>query len=151
MEKKSLSIWKCGDSNHSLEDLCGLIKQDEEIYIGTDSQPRTYQSIFVTTICIYNPIDGVRYYWKKEKTEIPGTSIYQRLFKEINDSISIALEINKISNLKIEIHADLNSNPKYASFALNSTAKSMVEGCGFRYRCKPHAWAASSAADWHTK
>jgi predicted RNase H-related nuclease YkuK (DUF458 family) len=103
VEQNDLSVWRCGESNHSLKGLCGLIKRDEKIYIGTDSQPKTNRSIFVTTICIYNPIDGVRYYWKKEKTEIAGTSIYQRLFKEINDSISVALEINKISNLKIEI------------------------------------------------
>ena len=52
---------------------------------------------------------------------------------------------------QIEVHCDINSKPQFASNRFNAGANGYVTGCGFNYRCKPDAWAATGVADWHTR
>ena len=146
-----MNNWNHGKLNCSLEDIVNILKNKKEIHIGTDSQPRGNNSLFVTAIC-FKDNNKIDYFWNKKLVKINGKDYNNRLPLEIYTSIEIALYISEnISEPNISIHFDINSNPEFKSNVYYGMAKGMAEGCGFNYFVKPLSWAATSVADWHTK
>ena len=121
-------------------------------FVGTDSQPGAKHTRFATSVCIQNSI-GINFIvWTFTEKTHNGLTIERRIMKEVEFSIMIANYLTNVHNIElIEIHADINCNPKYRSFRCMHSAKGFVEGMGYRYVGKPCSWAASSVADWFTK
>jgi predicted RNase H-related nuclease YkuK (DUF458 family) len=128
---------------------------DDEIkfYVGTDSQRKKYDIVFVTAIVLYRKKSGGIVYILKEREK--HSDIRTRLWNETYKAITIATELNdflKSFNLRVdEVHADLNPDPKHKSNSLVKSCLGYICGMGFEGKIKPASWAASKVANIHTK
>ena len=85
---------------------------------------------------------------KKKHREIE--ILNQRMLKEVSTSINIGYEIWPLLDLygiKLEIHADINPDPRYESNISMGEALGYITGMGWESKIKPDAYAASSGAD----
>jgi len=131
--------------------------KDHKIFVGTDSFRCGEVYVYTTAICLINKgnKNHCKYFYKKEKISKESSSgeLAIRLFKETTDSVETANLIKEnIPNASIEIHLDVsnvNANQKTSKWA--NSLSGIVSGSGFDYKLKPHAIAASSVADRHTK
>ena len=134
------------------DELLSDIIQFDKVYIGCDSKYYKQYTIFAYAICFKSESYGVNYYWCREKTKGSYKDLYTRIWGEVERSVMIGNWIRENNpNISIEIHADINSNPIFASNVYNAAANGYITGCGYQYRCKPDAWAATSVADWYTR
>lgn len=84
--------------------------------------------------------------FKKRNKEL----VNERMVYEVGKSVEAAYEIAELLDLygiKIEIHADINPDPKWESNKALQTAVGYILGMGYSFKVKPEAWAASTAAD----
>ncbi len=133
------------------------------VSIGTDSQKAEKGSYkFATVILIRTSQDlggGVivgrggiiiasTYYqaFKQTNKEL----VNERMIFEVAKSVEVAYEIAPILDLygiPLEIHADINPDPNHDSNKALQQAVGYILGMGYKFKVKPDAWAASSAAD----
>lgn len=76
--------------------------------------------------------------------------VNERMVFEVGKSIEVATEIAELLDLyeiPLEIHADINPNPKWESNKALQSAVGYILGMGYEFKIKPEAWAASTAAD----
>jgi len=76
--------------------------------------------------------------------------VNERMFYEVGKSIEVAYELGPMLDLygiKLEVHADINPNPKYESNKALQQAIGYVIGMGYEFKIKPDAPASSSCAD----
>lgn len=143
--------WLDENNEWSFDKIIEYVSKYDTVYIGTDSKYYSQGTVFVTAIGVYqNPC--VTYWYAKTVTNTVAKQIKHRLWTEVENSIDIAWKIReKVPNIKIEVHCDINSNSKFRSFSLNKSAMGYVTGCGFVYKNKPDSWCATSCADYHTR
>ena len=131
-------------------------KQNGTVYIGTDSFFIKNKCIFSTAICLYGADNqqGGRYFFTKtklNKKQFPELSI--RMIKEAEKTIGLANDIIVlVPNAKLELHLDIS--PHDANEGTSHLANMLVgyvKGSGYECRTKPHAFAAASIADKHSK
>lgn len=136
------------------------------VSIGTDSQRSGGRYKFATVILIRvkedlgdgvvvgrgGKIISATYYldtFKKNKE-----SINERMLTEVSKSIEIAYEISPILDkygIKLEIHADINPDPRWESNKALSQAVGYILGMGYDFKIKPSAFAASYCGDKYAK
>ena len=126
------------------------------VYIGTDSFFKKRECIFSTAVCLYGADNqrGGRYFFQKTRVPkkiFPNLSI--RMLKEAENTIELARNIiDRCSWAKLELHLDIsNSDKNEGTSHLAKMLVGYVKGSGFECRTKPHAFAAASIADKHTK
>jgi predicted RNase H-related nuclease YkuK (DUF458 family) len=76
--------------------------------------------------------------------------INERMVFEVGKSIEIASEIAELLDLydiKMEIHADINPDPKHNSNKALQQAVGYILGMGYDFKIKPDSFAASNGAD----
>ena len=76
--------------------------------------------------------------------------INQRMLREVSASISVGYEIWPLLDLygvTMEIHADINADPRYESNVAMREALGYITGMGWDAKIKPDAYAASKGAD----
>jgi predicted RNase H-related nuclease YkuK (DUF458 family) len=76
--------------------------------------------------------------------------VNERMVFEVGKSIEVATEIAELLDvyeIPLEIHADINPNPKHDSNKALQSAVGYILGMGYDFKIKPEAWAASTAAD----
>ena len=133
-----------------------------KICIGTDSQKRGKKFKFSTVIIfeMKQPM-GLEYgkmvYKGLGAKVITGDSIdtnpmkiQERMLKEVQMSIDVGyhiLDLIELYEVDLEIHADVNPNPRWASNIALTQAVGFITGMGFVYKVKPDAYAASCGAD----
>jgi len=155
------NIWKTGKKKViSYENILEILKdvsddKNHKIIVGSDSLKTSGYFIFVKSICIINKSnkhDKRFFYLRKKIYDEKYYDLYKRLIKETEISLEIALDIrNKIEEANVEIHADVNLDPKHASGKFKNTIIGYIKGCGFNYALKPDSFVASSIADTHTR
>lgn len=141
-----------------------------KVSIGTDSQKisKTLYK-FATVILITSTEDlGGGVIWGRGgmivsatythdfmKKEMDGKKrdkelVNERMVFEVGKSIEVATQIAELLDLyeiKMEIHADINPDPKHESNKALQSAVGYILGMGYDFKIKPDAWAASTAAD----
>ena len=129
--------------------------REVRICVGTDAQRkgRGHSHKFVTMIALISEGKGGKliYTVSHEKRKI---TLNEKLLGEVQKSIEIAYMINPLLdkyNIKMEIHVDINSDPKWASHKSMANALGYIVGMGYDYRFKPNAFAASFNADRYAK
>jgi len=137
-----------------------------KISIGTDSQRDGRRYKFATVILITvkeNLGDGVyvgrggkiienTFHHQVYKRNKEGVN--ERMLIEVSKSIETAYKIAPILDkygIKMEIHADINPNPKWESHKALSEAVGYILGMGYEFKIKPDAWAASYGGDKYAK
>lgn len=144
-------IWYQGDDVIQLQEMLDKLRFCDRVFVGCDSKHYSEFVLYANAICFYGQ-HGINYFWTKEKKRGTSRDLFTRIWGEVERSVSVGNWIKQnLPHLKIEVHADINSNPKYASNLYNKAANGYITGCGFNYRCKPEAWAATSVADWYTR
>jgi len=124
------------------------------VYIGTDSFSEKKACVFATSIVLLGADDqkGGKYFIKKEKVVRPA-SFYNRILKEAEKSVNIALEITEIfPELDLEVHLDVSAEHKNEKTSpMTKMLMGYTIGSGFKCKIKPDSFAASSVADKHSK
>jgi predicted RNase H-related nuclease YkuK (DUF458 family) len=71
-----------------------------------------------------------------------------RLLTEVQYALEAYYAIEDIiDDRRLEIHIDVNPDPKYASNVVTNEALGWVRGLGLQARIKPDSFAATTAAD----
>jgi predicted RNase H-related nuclease YkuK (DUF458 family) len=72
------------------------------------------------------------------------------MMTEVSKSIEVAYEINPLLErygIKMEIHADINPDPRWESNKALSNAIGYILGMGYDFKVKPYSFASSYCAD----
>jgi predicted RNase H-related nuclease YkuK (DUF458 family) len=138
-----------------VEEIIKFIKEDVNknyhLIIGSDSEGLK-RTVLVNAIVIHRVGSGGRYFWRKiYKGNIH--SLRERIYEEVNFSISTALNLLKIlenhkevlSKANLEIHVDVGENGETKS--LIKEIVGMVHGYGLNVKTKPEAYGATIVAD----
>jgi uncharacterized protein len=120
-----------------------------KVCIGTDSQVKCKVTEFATVIVFIRKGKGGFMYIHNEITK-QKMSIKQRMLMEVSKSIEVAYALCNIFSrysVDMEVHADINTNPKFKSNDALKEAMGYIVGMGFAFKAKPHAFASSNCAN----
>jgi uncharacterized protein len=148
-------------SDNQLEEIVNFVSElndNTKIYIGCDSVRKTDQqgnpiARFATVLVVHmNGNAGCRV-WSHisiepdfdKKRNRPST----RLMKEVYKVCDLYLQIAPLlDQFDIEVHLDINPDPKHGSNIVEKSAVGYVNGMtGVQPKLKPDAWCASFGAD----
>lgn len=152
-----------------LEYLEELIKQEKAlghtiaVSVGTDSQRSGRQNFkFATVILISVKEDlgggvivgrGGKMIYATYTLNVHGKKkegVNERMLTEVSKSIEAAYEIATFLDsygIKMEIHADINPDPRWESNKALSQAIGYILGMGYEFKIKPSSICASYCAD----
>ncbi|WP_298755750.1 ribonuclease H-like YkuK family protein [uncultured Psychroserpens sp.] len=120
-----------------------------KVCVGSDSQAYKSHIEYATVIVILREGKGGFMFMRNYK----GTKhirIKERMLKEVTMSVEVAYSICDILdkyNVELEVHADINTDPKFQSNVALKDAMGYILGMGFIFKAKPYAFASSSCAD----
>ena len=138
------------------------VHKDVTLYVGTDSEQYRKHTQFATVVMFYHRGKGAHYVFSKFSAEDGRggkkkiRDIYSRMFEEMMHSYTTAeyLEselagfILREGDMKLAIvDVDVNPSPRWKSNTAYSSVTGFLKGERYRFRTKPEAWSASSAAD----
>lgn len=130
------------------EYLKNWIEQNPEhkIYIGCDSHNEVGKTTFATVIVLHYSSGGGHVLYHRSVFPLIEDR-YQRLWKEVEYSVSAATELINLGFDKPDyIDIDLNPDPKYKSNTLLRAAVGLIESLGIPARYKTKSpWAISIA------
>jgi predicted RNase H-related nuclease YkuK (DUF458 family) len=145
-------VFKSGTTNKPIQlipYMLDYIKEypETKIYVGTDSQNRGPETIYVTAVVLRYRSRGCHVLYFKTKVPIVR-DFWSRLWRETEMSIETAMFIVENSPLKVEsIDLDFNDDEYKASNKLVAASKGWVSSAGFRSTTKPSLQIATRAAD----
>jgi predicted RNase H-related nuclease YkuK (DUF458 family) len=120
---------------------------DTKIYIGTDSQNRGPETVYVTAVVLRYGNRGCHILFNKIKIPLVR-DFWSRLWKETEMSIEVATFLTTNTPLKVEsIDLDFNDDEYKASNKLVAASKGWVQAVGFKCTTKPALQIATRAAD----
>lgn len=152
--------WKTGSRKIiTIEEILDIVRsvskfKDHKVIIGSDSVKLGHEFVFTKAICILNKEQHDRryFYYRDVLQDDNFSDLSKRLLKETSDSINLAfLFKDKIKNLNIEIHADVNNDCNHLSSRYHNMISGYIVGCGFEVKTKPESFVASAIADLHTR
>ncbi|TCK83334.1 ribonuclease H-like YkuK family protein [Albibacterium bauzanense] len=138
-----------------LEEVNNVILRENEVgnklkvCIGTDSQVKGLVTDFATVIVFLREKKGAFMFIHQERTR-ERMSIKRRMLSEVQRSISIAYDLCSMLDkydIGLEVHADINTNPKFKSNQALHEAMGYILGMGFVFKAKPEAFASSACAN----
>lgn len=133
-----------------------------KICVGTDSQKKGGKFKFAIAIIVevkqpMGKLGSKEIYKGLGAKVISGVymenyrpTLKERMLKEVQMSINVCyhiLDLVELYEVDMEIHADVNPNPMWASNIAFTEAVGYMKGMGFKFKTKPDAYAASSGAD----
>lgn len=141
---KSLSGTAIDDIAAAVTELVG--EQDRIIHIGTDAQHHGYHTDFVSVVAVLNPGKGGRVFYKRERAKRMD-SLAQKLFREAQLSLDVAILLAEVVPQDITVHIDANEDLRHKSSNYVQALAGMVVGHGFKVEVKPNSWCATHVAD----
>jgi predicted RNase H-related nuclease YkuK (DUF458 family) len=141
-----------------------------KVSIGTDSQKITKTLYKLATVILITSTEdlGGGVIWGRGgmiisatyshdfmKKEVDGKKrdkelVNERMVFEVSKSIEAATQIAELLDLyeiKMEIHADINPDPKHESNKALQSAVGYILGMGYDFKIKPDSYASSNCAD----
>jgi predicted RNase H-related nuclease YkuK (DUF458 family) len=138
-------------------------KSSYTVHVGTDShraKPKDCAEIgkggyvFATVICLCDPGRGATYYCRRSFRPGEYDGLRHRIMDEVSESVDVSLALMEhvpTGRGPISVHADVNSDARYKTNVYLQQVRSWIQSIGFKFLCKPHAWASSGVADKHAK
>jgi predicted RNase H-related nuclease YkuK (DUF458 family) len=126
--------------------------KDSSVYIGCDSiryrSGGKWKARYSTVVILHRSTrSGCQLFYHTETLHDYG-NLKQRLLTEVSYAVSAASEIvDVLDGRYMEIHLDVNPNPKHKSSIAVKEALGYVQGSGFIGKVKPESWAATHVAD----
>ena len=154
---RSDKVWIDADKKHvTINHVISEIKRckSASISVGCDSHKIGGKYLFAVVIAIYIKGSGGFFFFRRQRRCEPQLDkLRYRLMEEAKMSIDVASEIRGLlkNERQINVHLDINTNSRYASFPSLKPAVSWVKAMGFNAVAKPDAWAASGLADAFAK
>lgn len=150
-------------SEDKFKDVIEKIKQsspESSIYVGCDSicynrggrkrkGKSEWYARYSTVVILHRDScrGGEMIYHHSESLKDYGNK-KTRLLQEVQFIVEVALAIvDHIEDRHMELHIDINPDPKHASFVAYNEAKGWIKGMGFEAKFKPESWASTHAAD----
>lgn len=138
------------------------LNRELRVSVGTDSQKsgKSYKFATVILITVKENLGGgisvgrggkiisATYHLNTFGKNKEGVN--ERMLMEVGKSIEVAYEISPIlekHNVKMEIHADINPDPRWESNKALSHAVGYILGMGYEFKIKPESWASSYGGD----
>ena len=121
-----------------------------KICIGSDSQVYGERVEFATVIVFLREKKGGFMYITSSKKVQPKIGLKERMITEVSMSVQIAYHLCDLLDLydvELEVHADINTDPKFESNVALKEAMGYILGMGFQFKAKPNAFASSYVAD----
>jgi predicted RNase H-related nuclease YkuK (DUF458 family) len=126
--------------------------KESSVYIGCDSlrfkKNGIWYARYATVVIVHmDSLHGCKVFYNTDITRDYG-SLRDRLMSEVNYAIQAAMEIvDVLDDRSLEVHLDLNNDPKHKSNIAVKEAVGWVMGMGFKPVIKPNSFAATHAAD----
>ena len=123
--------------------------KDSAVYIGCDSQMLPNGRVDYSTVIVLhmNSKNGCKVFHNSVKQRDYG-NLRARLMTEVQYALEAISAIEDVlEERKLEIHLDINPDPKYASNVVTAEAIGWVRSLGLVAKVKPESFAATSAAD----
>lgn len=123
-----------------------------KVCVGSDSMVYGREVCFATALVFVIIGNGGCMYIHKRK-EHRVMPLKERMLTEITFSIEAAYSIDEVlrkHHIPLEIHADINRDPKYPSNASLKEAMGYIQSMGYTFVAKPDAFASSVCADRFT-
>jgi predicted RNase H-related nuclease YkuK (DUF458 family) len=119
-----------------------------KIYVGTDSQNKDTITHYVTAIVIhFNGNNGGHVIYAEEKVPIIKDR-FTKLWGEVTRSLDVANFLKDDCGIPVQyIDLDLNSNVKWDSNKVLTSAVGLIKSSGFEARFKPNDAYAVRIAD----
>jgi uncharacterized protein len=153
-------VWHTGSGNQiSISEIISEIEKyiadGGKIFIGTDSQLKSDECVFVTAICMHGNFTKkyASYFFKKTREKNSSDKILrERIMKEVKRSLDISMFLlEKHPDADIEVHVDIGRTQRSATRTLVDSITGWLSGTGVGCKIKPNSWASSAVADQHTK
>ncbi|RYY93671.1 MAG: hypothetical protein EOO11_19330 [Chitinophagaceae bacterium] len=119
------------------------------VSIGSDSQVRGRDIVFATVIVFIRKGRGGFFFINSERVTRTMT-LKERMLDEVGRSIDAAYRLAPVfarHSVPLEVHADINPDPKFKSNEAFREAMGYIMGMGFTFRAKPLAFAGTSCAN----
>lgn len=123
------------------------------VYIGCDSLVLPNGNVDYSTVIVLhrNSKNGCKVFHNSVRQRDFG-NLRARLMTEVQYALEAFHEIAEVlGKRKLEIHLDINPDPRYASNVVTAEAIGWVRSLGLVAKVKPHSFAATSAADHFVK
>ena len=124
--------------------------EQSSIYIGCDSLriPAKNKAVFSTVIVLHRDSKHGCKIFHNQVTIPDFGQMRPRLMTEVQYALEAFYAIEDIvGDRRLEVHLDVNPDPKHASNAVTSEALGWVRSLGIEARIKPDSFAATTAAD----
>ena len=135
-----------------------LSHPDSKVYLGVDSQRVRKKKVRFAVVVIvhYNGCNGARVFHDVTYDKIVDAKLgrpFNRMMKEVQMVTELYTKLEDVLlDREFEIHLDVNPKEGTGSNVAYGAAKGMIWGMvGVEPICKPHAFAASCAADKYSK
>jgi predicted RNase H-related nuclease YkuK (DUF458 family) len=126
---------------------------DSSVYVGCDSvrfkKNGRWFARYATVIIVHHATRHGASIYSESVTLDDYGNLKTRLMNEVMFAVNAAMEIvDDLNGRHLEVHLDLNPNPKHKSNIAVKEALGYVQGSvGIPATIKPDAWAASHASD----
>jgi len=120
-----------------------------KVCIGSDSQVKHDIVHYATVIVFLREKKGGFMFISRDEKRNLG-SLKERMITEVAKSIEVAYSLCDLLdqyNVELEVHADINTDPNFASNVALKEAMGYILAMGFEFKAKPNAFASSSCAD----
>jgi predicted RNase H-related nuclease YkuK (DUF458 family) len=124
--------------------------EDSSVYIGCDSvaNKRKKNARYSVVVVVHKSSHkGARVF--HNSFILPDYGILKtRLLNEVGASMEAAdIVLDVLGHRHLEIHLDINSDPKHKSHVALKEAIGWVQGMGYDVKAKPDSWAAYAVGD----
>lgn len=126
--------------------------REVKVCIGTDSLVRGEKVNFATAL-VFIVVGNGGYMFIHKRSGRNHMSLRERMMTEIGYSVETAYEISELlrdMDVPLEIHADINRDPKFPSHVSYQEAMGYIKAMGYIFVSKPDAFASSVCADRFT-
>lgn len=123
---------------------------ESSIYIGCDSRriPAKKKALFSTVIVLHKDSKHGCNVFHHQVTLPDYGQMRSRLMTEVGMALEAFHAIEEvIGTRRIEVHLDVNPDPKHASNVVTAEALGWVRSLGINAKIKPESFAATTAAD----
>lgn len=124
--------------------------EKSSIYIGCDSLriPKKNKADFSTVIILHKDSRHGCLAFHNKVTIPDYGQMRPRLLMEVHYALEAFYAIEDVvGDRRLEIHLDVNPDPRHASNVVTNEALGWVRGLGIQARIKPDSFAATTAAD----
>jgi predicted RNase H-related nuclease YkuK (DUF458 family) len=124
--------------------------KQSSIYIGCDSLrvPKKNKALYSTVVVLHMDSKRGCKIFHNQKTVPDYGQMRPRLLMEVQYALEAFYAIEDIvGNRRLEVHLDVNPDPRHASNVVTNEALGWVRGLGIQARIKPDSFAATTAAD----